>query len=139
MLEAWSQHLNNKYMINNRRRNFRSRPQKNNFRRRSGSLNSNNSNSLNNNGNLNFNRNGSMNNIHNVEKAMQKYQQLAKDAQSNGDPVLAQNYLQHADHFLRRFNELNERRDNSIDKSNNEDKSLPKEEVLEKKTQPTSN
>ena len=126
-------------MINNRRRNFRSRPQKNNFRRRSGSLNSNNSNSLNNNGNLNFNRNGSMNNIHNVEKAMQKYQQLAKDAQSNGDPVLAQNYLQHADHFLRRFNELNERRDNSIDKSNNEDKSLPKEEVLEKKTQPTSN
>tara|TARA_Y100000768_G_scaffold247912_1_gene188131 strand:+ start:392 stop:772 length:381 start_codon:yes stop_codon:yes gene_type:complete len=126
-------------MNNNRRRNFRSRPQKNNFRRRSGSLNSNNSNSLNNNGNLNFNRNGSMNNIHNVEKAMQKYQQLAKDAQSNGDPVLAQNYLQHADHFLRRFNELNERRDNSIDKSNNEDKSLPKEEVLEKKTQPTSN
>ena len=70
---------------------------------------------------------------------MQKYQQLAKDAQSNGDPVLAQNYLQHADHFLRRFNELNERRDNSIDKSSNEDKSLPKEEVLEKKTQPTSN
>ena len=88
---------------------------------------------------MNFNRNGSMNNIHNVEKAMQKYQQLAKDAQSNGDPVLAQNYLQHADHFLRRFNELNERRDNSIDKSNNEDKSLPKEEVLEKKTPPTSN
>ena len=126
-------------MNNNRRRNFRPRPQKNNFRIRSGSLNSNNSNSLNNNGNLNFNRNGSMNNIHNVEKAMQKYQQLAKDAQSNGDPVLAQNYLQHADHFLRRFNELNERRDNSIDKSSNEDKSLPKEEVLEKKTQPTSN
>ena len=126
-------------MINNRRRNFRSRPQKNNYRRRSGSLNSNNSNSLNNNGNLNFNRNGSMNNIHNVEKTMQKYQQLAKDAQSNGDPVLAQNYLQHADHFLRRFNELNERRDNSIDKSSNEDKSLPKEEVLEKKTQLTSN
>ena len=42
---------------------------------------------------MNFNRNGSMNNIHNVEKTMQKYQQLAKDAQSNGDPVLAQNYL----------------------------------------------
>ena len=29
---------------------------------------------------------------------MLKFQQLAKDAQSNGDPVLAQNYLQHADH-----------------------------------------
>ena len=30
---------------------------------------------------------------------MQKYQQLAKDAQSNGDPVLSQNYLQHGSLF----------------------------------------
>ena len=113
-------------MNSNRRRNFRSRPQKNNFRRRSisathnGSSNLNSftrdvdshtdgSSNLNGNGNLNFNRNLSMNNIHNVEKTMQKYQQLAKDAQSNGDPVLSQNYLQHADHYLRRYNELNER------------------------------
>ena len=88
-------------MNNNRRRNFRLRPQKNNFRRRSGPINPNGTNNLNGNGNLNFNRNGSMNNIHNVEKTMQKYQQLAKDAQSNGDPVLSQNYLQHADHFSR--------------------------------------
>ena len=119
-------------MNNNRRRNFRPRTQKNNFRRRSGSLNSNNSNSLNNNGNMNFNRNGSMNNIHSVEKTMQKYQQLAKDAQSNGDPVLAQNYLQHADHFLRRYNELNERRENVAEKS------LPKEEIEEKDNQSAS-
>ncbi len=126
-------------MNNNRRRNFRPRSQKNNFRRRSGgSLNSSGSNNLNNNGNMNFNRNGSMNNIHNVEKAMQKYQQLAKDAQSNGDPVLAQNYLQHADHYLRRFNELNEIRENSIDKSISEEKSLPKEEVFDKETQSQS-
>ena len=104
-------------MNNNRRRNFRPRIQKNNFRRRSKSLNSNNSNSLNNNGNMNFNRNGSMNNIHNVEKTMQKYQQLAKDAQSNGDPVLAQNYLQHADHYLRRYNELNEKKDHLNEKN----------------------
>ena len=125
-------------MNNNRRRNFRSRPQKNSFRRRSGSLNSSRSNSLNNNGNLNFNRNGSMNNIHNVEKTMQKYQQLAKDAQSNGDPVLSQNYLQHADHFLRRYNELNEKRENSIDKTVPEEKSLSKENLLEKDNQPTT-
>ncbi len=101
---------------NNRRRNFRPRPQKNNFRRRGGSLNSSNSNSLNSNGNLIFNRNGSMNNIHNVEKTMLKYQQLAKDAQSNGDPVLSQNYLQHADHYLRRYNELS---DKKLDKLEN--------------------
>ena len=125
-------------MNNNRRRNFRPRVQKNNFRRRSGSLNSSNSNSLSNNGNINFNRNGSMNNIHNVEKTMQKYQQLAKDAQSNGDPVLAQNYLQHADHYLRRYNELNERRENLIEKSTPEEKNLSKEENQKPEIQQTS-
>ena len=125
-------------MNNNRRRNFRSRPQKSNFRRRSGSLNSGNSNGLNN-GNLSFNRNGSMNNIHNVEKTMQKYQQLAKDAQSNGDPVLAQNYLQHADHYLRRYNELNERRENLVEKTTPEEKSTIKEESLEKDSQTATN
>ena len=126
-------------MNNNRRRNFRPRMQKNNFRRRSGSLSSSNSNSLNNNGNINFNRNGSMNSIHNVEKTMQKYQQLAKDAQSNGDPVLSQNYLQHADHYLRRYNELNERRENSIEKSIQEEKTLSKEESQESEIQQTTN
>jgi len=126
-------------MNNNRRRNFRPRIQKNNFRRRSGSLNSNNSSSLNNNGNINFNRNGSMNNIHNVEKTMQKYQQLAKDAQSNGDPVLSQNYLQHADHYLRRYNELNERRENSIEKPILAEKSLPDEKNQKSEIQQTSN
>ena len=122
--------------LNNRRRNFRSRSQKNNFRRRSSPIIANNATSLTSNGNVNFNKNGSMNNLHAIEKAMQKFQQLAKDAQSNGDPVLAQNYLQHADHYLRRFNELNERRDNSTEKNLIEEKSLPKEEPSEKETQP---
>ena len=126
-------------MNNNRRRNFRSRTQKTNFRRRSGPLNSNNSNVLNGNGNMSFNRNGSMNNIHNVEKTMQKFQQLAKDAQSNGDPVLAQNYLQHADHYLRRYNELNERRENIVDKSSVDEKSFKKEESKEQETQQKTN
>ena len=126
-------------MNNNRRRNFRPRVQRNNFRRRSVSLNSSNSNSLNNNGNINFKRNGSMNNIQNVEKTMQKYQQLAKDAQSNGDPVLSQNYLQHADHYLRRYNELNERRENSIEKSIPEEKALSDEKNQKSEIQQTSN
>ena len=127
-------------MNNNRRRNFRSRPQKNNFRRRGTSLNSSSSSNLGN-GNLNFSRNGSMNNIHNVEKTMQKYQQLAKDAQSNGDPVLAQNYLQHADHYLRRYNELNERRENITEKKIVDDKSSSIKDAsnLEKDIQPKSN
>ena len=119
-------------MNNNRRRNFRPRSQKNNFRRRGSSVSSNNTNNFNNNGNVNFGRNGSMNNIHNVEKTMLKFQQLAKDAQSNGDPVLAQNYLQHADHYLRRYNELNERKENSLDKSKISDSSSSKESTLNK-------
>ena len=101
-------------MNNNRRRSFRGRSQKNNFRRRNGSINSNSGANFNTNGNMNFNRNGSMTNPHNVEKTMQKFQQLAKDAQSSGDPVLVENYLQHADHYSRRLAELNERtKDNS--------------------------
>ena len=100
---------------------------------------SNGSSGLNNNGNLNFSRNGSMNNIHNVEKAMHKYQQLAKDAQSNGDPVLSQNYLQHADHYLRRYNELNERKDSSLEKTISEDNSSTKEETSKKETQLNTN
>ena len=103
-------------MNNNRRRNFRSRSQKNNFRRRNGSINTNNGTNFNNNGNMNFSRNGSMSNPHNVEKTMQKYQQLAKDAQSNGDPVLVENYLQHADHYSRRLAELNDRNKENISK-----------------------
>tara|TARA_B100002051_G_C16433988_1_gene485630 strand:+ start:94 stop:453 length:360 start_codon:yes stop_codon:yes gene_type:complete len=105
-------------MNNNRRRSFRPRSQKNNFRRRNGSITSNNTNNFN--GNIGFSRNGSMNNIHNVEKTMQKFQQLAKDAQSNGDPVLAQNYLQHADHYLRRLNDLADRKENLSEKNKSE-------------------
>ena len=125
-------------MTNLRRRNFRSRSQKNNFRRRSGTQNSNNSNNFGNNGNSNFSRNGSMNNIHSVEKTMQKFQQLAKDAQSNGDPVLAQNYLQHADHYLRRFNELSQKRDVSHDRQKISEKSLSQDEAKEKKEEDIS-
>ena len=103
-------------MYNNRRRNFRPRSQKNSFRRRNGPMNSNGGTNFNSNGNMNFNRNGSMTNPYNVEKTMQKFQQLAKDAQSSGDLVLVENYLQHADHYSRRLTELNERiKENSKD------------------------
>jgi hypothetical protein len=106
---------------NNRRRSFRPRPQKNNFRRRNSSMNSSNGSSFNTNGNMNFSRNGSMTNPHNVEKTMNKFQQLAKDAQSGGDPVLAENYLQHADHYARRLFELNEKNRNNSSAEKNSD------------------
>ena len=83
---------------------------------------------------MTFNRSGSMNNIHSVEKTMLKFQQLAKDAQSNGDPVLAQNYLQHADHYLRRYNELNDKRENNLEKIKNDDTSITQEDSSNKQS-----
>ena len=70
-----------------------------------------------------------MNNIHNVEKTMQKYQQLAKDAQSNGDPVSAQNYLQHADHYLRRYNELSDKKERIEQKTKIVEKPISEEKI----------
>jgi len=95
-------------MDNHKRRPFRPRPMKSNFRRSNGAR-PNNGGHYQNNSNTgnNFSRNGSMTNPFNVEKTIQKYQQLAKDAQSTGDPVLIENYLQHADHYTRRLSELN--------------------------------
>ena len=126
-------------MNNNRRRNFRSRSQKNSFRRRNGPIGSNNSSNYKSNGNIGYNRNGSMNNPSYVEKTMQKFQQLAKDAQSNGDPVLAQNYLQHADHYLRRLNELNLQKQSFIEKSKIDEKNLSEDSEVEKKLVQSSN
>ena len=70
-------------MNNHKRRPFRPRTNKNSFRGRSnGTRSGGNGHFQNNNGNNNFSRNGSMTNPFSVEKTMQKYQQLAKDAQS---------------------------------------------------------
>ncbi len=36
-----------------------------------------------------------------AQHVAEKYLQLARDAQSSGDPVMAENYLQHAEHYFR--------------------------------------
>ena len=36
-----------------------------------------------------------------VEKLLERYKLLAKEALSSGDKILSENYLQHADHFER--------------------------------------
>ena len=93
--------------MNDQKRRFRPRPQRNGFRpRNNGGPKSNGHFHSGGNGNISRN-NGSMTNPFNVEKAVQKYQQLAKDALTSGDPVLHENYLQHAEHFNRRLSELN--------------------------------
>ena len=37
-------------------------------------------------------------------KLLDKYNSLAKEALSSGDKILSENYLQHADHFMRIVN-----------------------------------
>ena len=94
--------------MNDQKRRFRPRPQRNGFRPRNNGGQKSNGHFQSGGGNGNISRNnGSMTNPFNVEKALQRYQQLAKDALTSGDPVLHENYLQHAEHFNRRLSELN--------------------------------
>jgi hypothetical protein len=94
--------------MNDQRRRFKPRPQRSGFRGRSNNRGPNNNGHFQSNGNGNIGRgNGSMTNPFNVEKSVQKYLQLAKEATSSGDPVLNENYLQHAEHYSRRLAELN--------------------------------
>ena len=55
--------------------------------------------------NDNFKRKVPGRNNHNAPKLIEKYNDLAREALSNGDKILSENYLQHADHFTRVLNE----------------------------------
>ena len=55
--------------------------------------------------NDNFKRKSPGRNNHNAPKLIEKYNDLAREAQSNGDKILSENYLQNADHFKRILNE----------------------------------
>ena len=55
--------------------------------------------------NESFKRKAPGRNNHNAPKLIEKYNDLAREAQSNGDKILSENYLQHADHFTRILNE----------------------------------
>ena len=55
--------------------------------------------------NENFKRKSPGRNNHNAPKLIEKYNDLAREALSNGDKILSENYLQHADHFQRVLNE----------------------------------
>ena len=84
---------------NNRRSNFRrnDRNFKSNVERQKFSPNFSN--------NDNFKRKAPGRNNHNAPKLIEKYNDLAREALSNGDKILSENYLQHADHFTRILNE----------------------------------
>ena len=50
---------------------------------------------------LNDDRRNNFRPVQSAEKLLQKYSDLAKEALSSGDKTSSENYLQHADHFMR--------------------------------------
>ena len=68
--------------------------------------------------NDNFKRKVPGRNNHNAPKLIEKYNDMAREALSNGDKILSENYLQHADHFTRVLKEKeNFRREKFLENS----------------------
>ena len=63
-----------------------------------------------------------------AEKLFEKYSSLAREAMSSGDKTLSENYLQHADHFIRVIEDKNRNRNqirvNVVSKPIEDDKHL---------------
>ena len=81
--------------------------------------------------NDNFKRKAPGRNNHNAPKLIEKYNDLAREALSNGDKILSENYLQHADHFTRILNERESFRKEKLLENNSENNT----EVSEEKTE----
>ena len=77
-----------------------------------------------------FKRKSPGRNNHNAPKLIEKYNDLAREASSNGDKILSENYLQHADHFTRILNEKeNVRKEKYLD--NKTDNETPADETID--------
>ena len=98
--------------------------------------------------NDNFKRKAPGRNNHNAPKLIEKYNDLAKEASLNGDKILSENYLQHADHFTRVMNEQDafkkdrfsesktKNLDSSVDKNSLKNDEIDKNDI-EKKVKDT--
>jgi len=81
--------------------------------------------------NENFKRKAPGRNNHNAPKLIEKYNDLAREALSNGDKILSENYLQHADHFTRILNERESFRRDKFLENKSEDNSEISEKNIE--------
>ena len=86
---------------NNNNRRFRFRNNDRNYKRNGDGKNFN----LDFSSSSNFQRKVPGRNNHNAPKLIEKYNDLAREALSNGDKILSENYFQHADHFMRILSE----------------------------------
>ena len=82
----------------------------------------------------NFQRRSPGRNNQNANQLIEKYSDLAREALSNGDKILSENYFQYADHFLRISNDKDKnfvKETNGINKFNNNVESSESEKILE--------
>ena len=70
-------------------------------------------------------------NNHNASKLIEKYSSLAREALSNGDKILSENYFQHAEHFIRVLGE----REVSLNKNQGFKTTLKSNEEITKESQ----
>ena len=113
---------------------FRNNNRRGSFRRNTRTFKSNGDNSKfgsNFSNNDNFKRKAPGRNNHNAPKLIEKYNDLAREALSNGDKILSENYLQHADHFTRIFNEKESFKRDKITESKSEKSSDIKNQNVE--------
>ena len=97
---------------NNHRRNRYKMSGDRNFRKRNGNGHKSNGDF---NSNSEFKRRNPGKNNQNAAKLVFKYKDLAREALSNGDKILSENYLQHADHFSRILSYQEISKETSID------------------------
>ncbi len=70
-------------------------------------------------------------NNHNASKLIEKYSSLAREALSNGDKILSENYFQHAEHFIRVLGE----REVSLNKNQGFKTNMKSNEEITKESQ----
>ena len=70
-------------------------------------------------------------NNHNASKLIEKYNNLAREALSNEDKILSENYFQHADHFTRILNDQESYKKQRFYSNNIEEKNKDKTEVVD--------
>ena len=87
--------------------------------------------------NDNFKRKAPGRNNHNAPKLIEKYNDLAREASSNGDKILSENYLQHADHFTRILNERETFKKEKLSDNKVEINTNPIEDISEKGQEPS--
>ena len=108
-------------MKNGKIRRFRPRSNRHfSNRRANGSMNNNGVNNIDGHRNNFFRANNVSKNPHSLERVIEKYKNLAREALGSGDKILHENYLQHSDHYARILTEVNQRDKQSTGTSNSD-------------------